>query len=296
MNTHDLQHFLTLTELLHFGRASRACNLSPSALTRSIQRLEEEIGNPLFIRDNRNVSLTGAGNRFRDYARRALQDWQTLQENLREEHELSGPLSIYASITAVYSLLPDLLETYRSTYPQVQLELRTGAAEQAVDQVLAGEIDLAVAALPDRPSTQIEFLPLTEIPLVFIAPRHGEHSSPPQTRGQIDFRSTSFVLPQRGLSRRRFDQWMKTQNITPDIASETSGNEALIAMVRLGCGIGIVPQLVLEKSPFADDIRILKRAPKLAPYTVGLCVAKRSLKRPAVHAFWTLAEKPGAQS
>jgi LysR family positive regulator for ilvC len=295
MNTHDLQHFLTLAERLHFGRASRACNLSPSALTRSIQRLEEEIGKPLFIRDNRNVSLTAAGNRFRDYARRALQDWQTLRESLRKENELSGPLSLYASITAVCSLLPDLLETYRSTYPQVQLELRTGAAEQAVDQVLAGEIDLAVAALPERPSAPIEFLPLTKIPLVFIAPRRGEYSDPPRSRGQLDFRRTPLVLPQRGLSRTRLDRWMKQHAVLPDIRSEVSGNEALIAMVRLGCGIGIVPQLVLEKSPFADEVRILDRAPELAPYSVGLCAARRSLNRPAVRAFWTLAEKTGAQ-
>ena len=60
-------------------------------------------------------------------------------------------------------------------------------------------------------------------------------------------------------------------------------------MVRLGCGIGIVPQLVLERSPFRDEVQILKNAPQLDPYSVGLCATKRGLARPAVRAFWDLA-------
>ncbi len=289
MNIHDLNTFLAAADLLHFGKASRACNLSPSALTRSIQRLEEEIGRPLFVRDNRTVSLTPAGVRFQAYARKNRLEWKSLQEDLHDEPTVSGALSIYASITAVYSLLPDLLETYRAAHPQVQLELNTGAAEQAVDQVLAGEIDLAVAALPDRPAARIEFLPLAEIPLVFIAPKQGIHSDPPRKGKRLDLSKAPLVLPRSGLSRTRLDKWLKQNAILPDIRSEVSGNEALIAMVRLGCGVGIVPQLVLERSPFRDEVHVLKNAPQLDPYTVGLCAAKRSLTRPAVRALWELA-------
>ncbi|MBI9020888.1 MAG: HTH-type transcriptional activator IlvY [Verrucomicrobia bacterium] len=289
MNIHELNTFLALADLLHFGQASRACNLSPSALTRSIQRLEEEVGHPLFTRDNRSVALTPAGIRFQAYARQARQEWQEFQESLAAEPAVSGPLSLYASITAVYSLLPGLLEAYRAVCPDVQLELRTGAAEQAVEQILTGEIDLAVAALPDRRAPQLEFLPLTQIPLVFIAPKQGLHSEPPLKRGKLDLSLAPLVLPRSGLSRQRLDQWLKKKGITPDITSEVSGNEALIAMVRLGCGIGIVPQLVLEKSPFCDDVQILKNAPILDPYEVGLCATKRGLARPAVRAFWDLA-------
>lgn len=291
MNVRDLDIFLSLAESLHFGKASRACNLSPSALTRSIQRLEEEVGHPLFVRDNRSVTLTSAGVRFQTYARQARQEWQTLQQELHDSPSASGPLSLYASITAVYSLLPQLLEQYRAAFPAVQLELRSGAAEQAIEQVLTGEIDLAVAALPDRRAPQLEFLPLTKIPLVFIAPKKGVQSAPPMTNGRLDLSLAPLVLPHSGLSRQRLDQWMKKNNVTPDITSEVSGNEALIAMVRLGCGIGIVPQLVLEKSPFCDDVQILKNAPALDPYEVGLCATKRGLARPAVRAFWNLAAR-----
>ena len=288
MDTREREIFLTVAELLHFGRASQACNLSPSALTRTIQRLEEKLEHPLFVRDNRTVTLSPAGERLKSYARITLQEWRNFKASIRNEQAVAGTLSIYASITAVYSLLPQLLESYRQSYPDVQLELKT---EQAVAQVESGKMDLAVAALPDRQRSSIEFLPMITIPLLFIAPRQPGTATPALRDGRLDLSRTPLVLPQTGLSRRRLDHWLKEQRIVANITSEVSGNEAIIAMVRLGCGVGIVPQLVLERSPFRDEVVVLENAPNLQPYVVGLCSSKKNLQRPSVRAFWVLAEK-----
>lgn len=291
MDIRELEIFLTLAELLHFNRASQACNLSPSALTRTIQRLEDQVGQPLFLRDNRTVTLSSAGEQFRNYARQALKEWQGFRAGLKDEQTVAGSLSIYASITAVYSLLPDLLEAYRAAYPEVQIELRTGTAEQAVPLVQSGEIDMAVAALPDRHPAQLDFLPITTTALIFIAPARGPASNLPTKNGLLDLTRAPLVLPRTGLSRRRMDQWLKEKRITPNITSEISGNEAIIAMVRLGCGVGIVPQLVLERSPFRDDVLLLENAPRLDPYIVGLCTSRQNLQRSAIQAFWQLARQ-----
>lgn len=291
MDIRELEIFLTVADLLHFGRAAQACNLSPSALTRAVQRLEEEVGQALFVRDNRTVTLSSAGEQFRGYARQSLQEWQAFRATLKGGQAIAGTLSLYASVTAVYSLLPDLLETYRRAYPEVQLELRTGAAEQAVPLVQSGDVDLAVAALPDRPPSRMEFMPITTTPLIFIAPRQVDEAIAPTRGGRLDLSLAPLVVPQAGLSRRRLDKWLKENRIVPNISSEVSGNEAIIAMVRLGCGVGIVPQLVLERSPFRDEVTILGNAPRLEPYVVGLCSARRSLQRPSVREFWQLAEE-----
>ena len=290
MDIQALETFIKTAELLHFGRASRACNLSPSALTRTIQRLEEEIGQPLFLRDNRSVVLTEIGSQLLVYARDAVQEWHHFREMVAEQdHRMSGSISVYASITAVYSLLPDLLEAYRAAYPEVQLALRTGAAEQAIEQVTSGEIDLAVAALPDQKQATLEFKPLAETPLVFIAP-----SAPDFPLGRKpDFATLPLVVPQSGVARNRLDAWLRCHQVVPNITTEVSGNEALIALVRLGAGIGVVPLLALERSPFRGDVRIMERAPKLDPYVVGLCSSKRNLRRPPVNAMWELAKSLG---
>ena len=294
MDIRELEIFLTTAELLHFGRASQACNLSPSALTRTIQRLEEQLDQALFVRDNRTVQLSPAGEQFCVYARQAVLDFQNFQDSLAGRQRFVGTLSLYASITAVYSLLPDLLEGYRKAYPDVQLELRTGAAEKAVLQVESGEIDIAVAALPDRRSAGVEFLPIMTTPLIFIAGKQLAASICKIEDSQLDLARIPLVLPQAGLSRRRLDKWLKTNRITPNVSTEVSGNEAIIPMVHLGCGVGIVPQLVLERSPFRDDVVILDRMPQLEPYVVGLCSSKRNLQKASVGAFWQLAENQSA--
>ncbi|ORJ53672.1 HTH-type transcriptional activator IlvY [Geothermobacter hydrogeniphilus] len=291
MDINELEIFLSVAEQLHFGRASQACNLSPSALTRTIQRLETQLGQTLFLRDNRSVALSATGERFRDYARKAVSDWYSFRDSLRTSDEVSGSLSLYASITAVYSLLPDLLEAYRQAYPEVHLELRTGAAEQALPQLQSGQIDVAVAALPDRLGPRIEFLPIATTPLIFIAPAVKTGNGAPNDIPSFRMADTPLVVPRGGQSRRRLDQWFKEQQLRPNISSEVSGNEAIIAMVRLGVGVGVVPQLVLERSPFRDEMRILEDAPRLEPYIVGLCTSRKNLRRPAVKAFWQLGEQ-----
>ncbi|MFK7911267.1 MAG: HTH-type transcriptional activator IlvY [Akkermansiaceae bacterium] len=287
LTLHEIKNFLVLAETLHFGKASKRCHLSASALTRSVQRIEESIGEPLFIRDNRSVSLTKAGEKFRVFASQTLQEWETLKDEISASDSVSGHMSIYASVTAVYSLLPDLLQSYRETYPDVQIDLRTGSAEESVRQVIDGDIDLSVAALPDQQPKGIEFLPLTETNLVFVdaRPSVGKSDNP------LDLSETPLVLPRAGLSRHRLDQWLKQREITPIISAEVSGNEGILAMVRLGSGVGLVPELVLERSPFREEVRKIQSAPKLKPYVVGLCTRQKNLKRANISALWKLGSE-----
>jgi LysR family positive regulator for ilvC len=225
-----------------------------------------------------------------------VEEFHNLKRELSDQQNLSGSLSIYASITAVHSLLPALVEAYRKTYADVQLELRTGAAEKAEEQVESGEIDIAVAALPDRRVVGIDFLPLVTTELVFIATRSMVAELNQAEAAMLDLSCVPLVVPQAGLLRRRLDHWLKRNRVVPNINSEVSGNEAIIQMVHLGCGVGVVPQLVLERSPFKDDVIVLTNGPKLEPYIVGLCSSRKSLKKPVVQAFWKMAESqfPGA--
>lgn len=290
MEIRELEIFLIVAEMQHFGRASQICNLSPSALTRTIQRLEDELGQALFLRDNRTVQITPAGEKFVLYARNAVQEYRSFQRSLSGRQTLTGTLSIYASVTAVYSILPNLVEVYRQSYPDVQLDLRTGAAEKAVTQVETGEIDIAVAALPERQSATIDFLPLITTELVFIATRATAQELASSSDALLDLSRVPLVVPQSGLSRRRLDAWFKHNRVVPNISTEVSGNEAIIPMVHLGCGVGVVPQLVVERSPFKENVVVLDNAPTLEPYVVGLCSNRKNLRKPVLKAFWQLAE------
>lgn len=282
---HELKLFLSVAEHLHFGKASQACNLSASALTRSIQRLEDELGQKLFFRDNRTVEITEAGLTFKKYALQTMFDWQAVREDLEKRELVYGDLTLYSSLTAVYTILPELISNFSRDFPEVKVGLRTGAAEDAIEKVLEGEIDLAVAALPDRQVRGLEFLPLLVTNLAFVV---AKSPTLPRASTWLDL---PLVLPEKGISRARVDQWLKQQGELKKQIMEVSGNEAILAMVRLGCGVGVVPELVLEKSPFRKEIKVLETGVHLEPYTVGLCSTKKNLEKSSVSVFWERAKE-----
>jgi len=292
MNIRDLKFFKHLSGTLHFGRSSRTCHITPSALTRIIQRLEEELGEALFLRDNRSVTLTAAGKVFRSYADEALQRYEMLRGELSREDVLGGEITLYCSVTAAYSILPVIFQTFRSVHPEVHINLQTGDAALALTKLQNQEVDLTVAALPDSLPERVEFLKILETPLVFIVP-----SAFPEIvqyhEEKLDWSETPVIMADFGLSRERMDRWFREKNIVPNIYAQVAGNEAIIAMVALGCGVGVVPGLVLEKSPLKDQIEILSVQPELESFSIGICTMKKNMRLPQVSAFWKIATESG---
>ncbi|MHB8148659.1 MAG: HTH-type transcriptional activator IlvY [Desulfobulbia bacterium] len=288
MDMEELKLFRHLAESLHFGKTSRACHVTPSALTRTIQRIEAEVGELLFDRDNRSVRLTRAGEGLKQYAEETIERWKALKESLAGEATLHGDISLYCSVTAAYSILPGILGRFRKACPEVHIKLQTGDAAQGVARLRNNEVEVIIDALPDKQASGLEFMPLTETPLVFIAPL-----AFPETvirdGPEIDWRKTPLIVAEQGLSRERLDRWFAAKKILPNIYAQVAGNEAIIAMVSLGCGVGVVPLLVLEKSPLQEQIAVLEVFPRLAPFSLGVCTVKKNLRNPKIQAFWEIA-------
>jgi LysR family positive regulator for ilvC len=75
--------------------------------------------------------------------------------------------------------------------------------------------------------------------------------------------------------------------VLPDIYAQVAGNEAIVSMVSLGFGIGVVPRIVLDNSPLAERVEVLDVRPALAPYEVGLFALEKRLASPLISAFWS---------
>lgn len=288
MDIRSIKQFLSLTESLHFGRASAACHISPSTLSRNIQMLEDSLGVKLFERDNRSVSLTPEGHKFEKYAREALIQWTAMKNDLMaESKELKGEISVYCSVTASYSFLYDILSRFRHCYPKIEIKLHTGDPDSAIEQVASGKEDIAISARPDQLPGEINFHSIALSPLVFIAPASGEISIPDT---EEEWASTPMILSEKGVGRQRIDRWFEGKNIKPKIYAQVAGNEAIVSMVSLGFGIGVVPQIVLDNSPLSNKVKVLDVKPWLAAYDVGLCVLEKKLKSPLIQAFWSLLD------
>jgi len=296
MDLYTLKLFLHLSETLHFNKTSRACFISPSGLTRSIQRLEDEIGTALFIRDNRKVSLTAAGLRLKTYGTKISETWEQFLMGLTiGEDLLKGNLDIYCSVTASYSILQPVMNRFRDTYPGVHLKLETGEAASAVSRVIGGDTDICITSLPDKLPSGLAFNMQTEIPLVLIAPRTQCKINRELTK-KTPWYELPLILPVHGLGRKRINTWLRNNNIKPEIYADVAGNEAIIAMTALGLGIGLVPELVLQESAHIKEVRKLEDSLDLPPYKVGFCAKKSRLKNKLVKAFWEIIQNSNGYS
>jgi LysR family positive regulator for ilvC len=296
MDQHSLRVFLALAETLHFGRAGRQANLSPSALSRAVQRMEEELGQRLFLRDNRSVELTAAGRRFRAYAREALDRWEQMARELSGGREVRGELTVYCSVAAAYTVLTGLIRAFRQAHPGVHLRLQTGDPAEALERVLHGQADVTVAARPHSLPRSLLFKTVAVTPLDFIAPAVPCEAASLARRSPIPWARVPMVLSATGLSRRRTEAWFRARRLRPNVYAEVSGHEAILSMVRLGCGVGVVPRLVLERFAQENEVRVLAVEPPLEPYVVGLCARRRRLDFPPARAFWEAAPEARAEA
>lgn len=177
--------------------------------------------------------------------------------------------------------MPRLLDSFRHQYPQVEIKLSTGDPALSVSKVMQQEVDAAIAIhTPDFP-LELNFLPLGEIPLLLIASKDTQ-----LTRlNQVDWREHSVVLPESGPSKRIVHHWFAEQGIRPRVYATVAGNEAIVSMVALGCGLGIVPEVVLDNSTISQRVNRI-RLDDIEPYEIGLCCIAKRQSEAAIHALF----------
>ncbi len=284
MDFRELKIFLTLADQLHFGRTSALCSVSSSALSRTIQRMEDELGCRLFDRGNRSVVLTHEGELFQKYARQVIYGWEDFVDLLDEEQEdLRGNISIYCSVTACYTILPKFIEEFRNKYPKVHINLETGDAAASLKKLGDGQFDIVIAAMPNNLPKGMHFIEVEKTPLVLVVPQKSEINQ--SNWKETDWSGNPFVLQKHGVAKERLEDWWKRTNVVPEVYGEVSGNEAIISLVALGCGVGVIPRLVYDKSPMRDLVKIIDFGGNILDYEIGICVMEKKLTKGVINAF-----------
>ncbi len=293
LNFTDLKLFLHLCETKNFAKTAAQNHMSPSTLSRQIQRMEQDVGQILFLRNNRQVELTDAGEKLLPFAQQSWTQWQQLKQQLRDsaQQELNGELKLFCSVTAAYSHLPAILERFRTRYPKVEIQLTTGDPSLALQLVETQQVDLALAGQPKNLPNHIAFHYIDDISLSLIAPRIACSATQLLQQTPINWQQIPFILPVEGPARQRIDQWFKQQKIKhPKIYATVAGHEAIMPMVALGCGVAMLPDVVIKNSPMNSQVSILHLKTPITPFALGICVQKKSLTQPLVRAFWQALE------
>lgn len=157
MELHEIRYFLALGHARNFTRAAEACHVSQPALTRAIQKMEDELGGPLFARERGNTHMTELGRLVEPHLREVLDRAEAAKETATRFLRLdNAPLRVGVMCTIGPMRFISFLGRFRAAHPGVELTLTEQTADALSELLLKGEIDLALMARPDGFATPIQ--------------------------------------------------------------------------------------------------------------------------------------------
>ncbi len=142
MDTHRMKCFLSLAEELHFSKAAEKQCLAQSSMSQQIQNLEEELGVKLFIRNNRKVLLTTAGEYLQKEFTRLLENYEAVTNEVRKiDGQRKNNLNIGYHGPFNWKFLNSILQTFRPAHPQIRLSLMMENWGEIISKLITKEID-----------------------------------------------------------------------------------------------------------------------------------------------------------
>jgi DNA-binding transcriptional LysR family regulator len=236
----QLRYFQAVARHQHVSRAAEELHVAQPALSRSIARLESEIGVPLFDRHGRRVTLNRFGAAFLSRVDNALSE---LEQGRRELHDAAGLARGSVAVAAeTLRTLTDLVAGFLAGHPAVSFRLRQAAEPEMSALLLSGEVDLCLASLPLHNASARSAVLISEEALLAVPPGH-------QLAGRDSVTITElagepFVTTRPGYWQRALaDELFGRSGIRPAIACEGDEPYAIRGLISAGVGVGLLPAM-----------------------------------------------------
>ena len=241
MELDQLRYFLRVAERGNFTRAAEDLMISQPALSRSIQKLEEELGQPVFERKARSVSLTDAGTRLQARAQQVLSIIADTKAEITDDGE-SGRVRVGAIPTIAPYFLPEILQKFSAAFPRATLIVQENTTDHLLKNCTQGEIDLAIVALPVPVKyLEVEEL-LSEELLLVLPPGHPLVDKPRITLRDIE--PLPFVLlDEAHCLSDNIVTFCRQRSFQPVAVERTSQLAMVQELVSLSHGVSMVPEM-----------------------------------------------------
>src|SRR6266446_10432504 len=236
MELRSLHYFVRIAELGSITRASAHLQIAQPALTRHVQRLEDELDAPLFTRANRGVRLTEAGQKLLESAQRILRDVERAGDEIRaHKAHPSGKIVLGVTPTLCPVVVPELFGRMRRHYPMIELKVVHAGTVRLEEFVVDGRVDIGLLAEISR-SRLILSTRLAEEEMVLVT-RPG---SRPQRIVSLEELSRTPLILGDGL-RAAMDNLLAGHRIELQVDTELNDHETIRLMVQQGVGASILP-------------------------------------------------------
>ncbi|MBU2703529.1 DNA-binding transcriptional LysR family regulator [Sporomusaceae bacterium BoRhaA] len=244
--------FNTVVELGNLTRTAEKLNLTQSGVSYAISSLESELGISLLKRNRSGISLTSNGERILVHIQRILKDNELLQQELTAIKRINtGTIRIGTLSSVSTQWLPGILSCFHTTYPLIEIKTYLGCYDEISTWISNGTIDFGFTSLPT--AKPFDTMPLKKDKLVVLLPPN----HPLQDQKIITFDQLSnehFIMPQWGIDD-NIKRTLIENKVKLKINYELMEERTILAMVQMGLGISILPELILVNIP--NDIHLV---------------------------------------
>jgi DNA-binding transcriptional LysR family regulator len=266
INLDQLRTFVEVVSEGNFSAAGRRLNLTQPAVSLHVRELERRFGVRLLERVGRRAYPTKPGRDVAEHARRIFNDCETLESMMRRFREdWLGQVRIGTGLSALLYVVPSVLRKIRLEYPRIDLFVTFSSTMDSVDSVMGNALDLALVMLPIK-EPRLRIIPLRAGRLVAILPADTKAIPKVVTPGYAARQSLILEHP-RGAVQALIMRWLAEQMPLSNQSTLLGTVEAMKAVVSLGLGISIVPDVAVAEPVPNIVVRPLK--PQI-PFTLAL--------------------------
>lgn len=252
----EFRHLRTIKAIHEAGglaRAAEQLNITQSALSHQIKGLEDQAGVELFLRRSKPMKLSAAGLRLLRLAEQVLPQVEAAQaefSNLRDGH--AGRMHIAIECHACFEWLFPVLEAFRKSWSDVDVDIRPGLAFDALPALQKEEVDLVVSSDPDS-IPGVEFIELFDYNPVFVASSQNPLAAKPYVDAE-DFRDQTLITYPVEKSRLDvFSQLLTPAGVEPQSIRQVELTAVILLLVASNRGVSVLPDWVVREVKYSSD-------------------------------------------
>ncbi|GIN84507.1 putative HTH-type transcriptional regulator YybE [Heyndrickxia sporothermodurans] len=267
MEWHQIQYFQTVAKTEHITRAAELLSISQPALSRSISKLEEELGVPLFDRKGRNIILNRFGKMFLHRVERSIKEIEIGKAEIQDAiHPNHGIVSLAFLHSLGISFVPKIVSSFQSLYPNVKFQLNQASSLHVLEQLELGEIDVALLSLHQETKEIVREPLMVEELFLIVSIQH-----PLANRDEVDLkaiREEPFIAFKDGYGLRTItDDLCRQANFSPHVVFEGEEIGTVAGLVAAKLGVSLVPDLsILDKS----KVKLIRVREPICKRTIGI--------------------------
>jgi len=243
MEMHQVRYFVALCECLNFTRAAEQCGVAQPSLTKAIQRLEEELGGPLFARERSLTHLTDLGRLMKPHLEAVFHASEAVRFQADSFAKLeSGSVRLGVMCTIGPARLIGFLKRFRRELPSIEISLRDAPGHEIVNLLMEGEIDVALLGLPDLPERFDSRALYRENYVVAFYPGHRFEAMPLVPYKELD--REDYLSRINCEYPDHFNQLGIPDDAAVNVCFQTEREDWIQAMILAGLGCAIMPEFL----------------------------------------------------